>query len=178
MRGTGRDIRNLHGARIKTDRNQARHVGHIGHKVGGDTVGDVPEPLPVESQAIRREPRYDHFGLVLFGEPFHLVIVDLAGIRIETILHGVIEFSREVDGGTVREVSAVRETHSEHRIPGIQQSHIYGRVRTGSRMRLHVDVIGAKQFLGPVNGQLLGDIDKFTTAVVALAGIPFSILVG
>ena len=45
-------------------------------------------------------------------------------------------------------------------------------------MRLHVGVVGAEEFLGAVDGELLGDVDEFATAVVALARITFGVLVG
>jgi hypothetical protein len=45
-------------------------------------------------------------------------------------------------------------------------------------MRLHVGVGGAEQLLRPLDRQLLGDVDEFAAAVVALAGIAFGVLVG
>ena len=45
-------------------------------------------------------------------------------------------------------------------------------------MRLHVGRIGAKNLLDTVNGQLLGHIDVFAAAVVALARIAFGVLIG
>jgi hypothetical protein len=43
---------------------------------------------------------------------------------------------------------------------------------------LDVGVIGAEQFLGAVDSQLLDDIDEFAAAVVTLARITFGVLVG
>ncbi len=45
-------------------------------------------------------------------------------------------------------------------------------------MRLHVGVGRAEQLLGPIDRQGFRDIDKFATAVVALARIAFGVLVG
>ena len=45
-------------------------------------------------------------------------------------------------------------------------------------MRLHVGVVGAEELLGAVDGELLGDVDEFAAAVVALARIAFGVLVG
>ena len=45
-------------------------------------------------------------------------------------------------------------------------------------MRLHVSIICAEQFFCPVDGQLLGFIDKLTTAVIAFCRITFSIFIG
>ena len=53
-----------------------------------------------------------------------------------------------------------------------------GRVGLGARVRLHVDVLGAEELLGPVDGELLGDVDELAAAVVALARIALGVLVG
>ena len=45
-------------------------------------------------------------------------------------------------------------------------------------MRLHVGIIGAKERLGALDGELLDDIHVFTTAVVTLARITLGVLVG
>ncbi len=45
-------------------------------------------------------------------------------------------------------------------------------------MRLDVGVLGAEEFLGAIDRDLLGLIDELATAVVALAGVPLGILVG
>jgi hypothetical protein len=37
-------------------------------------------------------------------------------------------------------------------------------------VRLHVGVVGAEQLLDALDRELLGDVDEFAAAVVALAG--------
>src|SRR5665647_424369 len=45
-------------------------------------------------------------------------------------------------------------------------------------MRLHVGGLGAKNLLDAVNGELLGDVNKFAATVVAAAGVAFGVFVG
>src|SRR3712207_790602 len=45
-------------------------------------------------------------------------------------------------------------------------------------MGLYIRILGAEELLGPVNGQLLHHIGMFTAAVVAMAGIALSVLIG
>ena len=45
-------------------------------------------------------------------------------------------------------------------------------------MRLHIGRVCAEQLFGPVDGQLLGHIHIFTTAVITLARVTFGVLVG
>jgi len=43
---------------------------------------------------------------------------------------------------------------------------------------LDVGVVGAKEGLGPVDGELLHDVDVFAAAVPAFAGVAFGVFVG
>ena len=45
-------------------------------------------------------------------------------------------------------------------------------------MRLHVGVLGAEEFFGAIDGELLDFVGDFAAAVVALAGIAFGVFVG
>ena len=76
------------------------------------------------------------------------------------------------------QVTTVGQAHTQNGVAGLEQCHEYGGVSLGAGVRLHVGVGGTKQFLGTVNGQLLGNIDKLATTVVALAGVAFGVFVG
>ena len=52
-----------------------------------------------------------------------------------------------------------------------------GRVGLRARVRLHVGVVGAEQFLGTLDGQRLDVVDVLAAAVVALARIALGVLV-
>src|SRR5690625_2690552 len=52
------------------------------------------------------------------------------------------------------------------------------RVGLGARVGLNVGIIGAKQCLGTLNGQAFALVYILTTAVVALAGVTFGVLIG
>ena len=123
------------------------------------------------------ETRDDHLrflGQRLRGER---VVVDLAVVRADAVLHGAEQLAGEIHLGAVREVAAVIEAHAEDRVARIDQREIGRGVRLRARVRLHVGVVGAEQLLGAVDGELLGDVDEFATAVIALARITFRVLV-
>jgi len=69
----------------------------------------------------------------------------------------------------VREVSAVRQIHPQHRVARLQRRHIDGDIRLRARMRLHVSMLRAKQRLRAVDCQLLDAVREFAAAVVALS---------
>ena len=72
----------------------------------------------------------------------------------------------------------MRERHAEDGVARLQQRQVDGLVGLRARMRLHVGVVGAEQLLAAFDRQLLGDVDVFAAAVVALARIAFGVLVG
>ena len=70
----------------------------------------------------------------------------------------------------VRQVSAVREVHAEHRVARLQQREVDGHVRLRARVRLHVGVLGAEQLLRSRDRERLGHVHELAAAVVALPG--------
>ena len=70
------------------------------------------------------------------------------------------------------------QAHAEDGVTGLQKGEVDGAVGLRASMRLDVGVVGAEQFLGAVDGQLLDHVDVLATAVVALARIAFGVLVG
>ena len=64
------------------------------------------------------------------------------------------------------------------RVARLQHGHVDGDVRLRAGVRLHVGVLGAKERLRAVDGQLLDAIHEFAAAVVALARIALGVLVG
>ena len=151
---------------------------HVDEQIGADRIGDLAEFLEVEIARVGGETRDDHFrflGQRLRGE---CVVVDLAVVRADAVLHGAEELAGEIDLGAVREMAAVIEAHAEDGVARIDQREVGRGIRLRARVRLNVGVVGAEELLGAVDGELLGDVDEFATAVVALARITFGVLVG
>ena len=107
-------------------RNESGHVCHVYHEVGADAVGDVAESFPVEHARIGGETRNDQLWFVVIRDRLDLVIVDERRVVIDAVLRGVIQATREIDLGAVCQVPALRETHTEQAIAGIEERHAYG----------------------------------------------------
>jgi hypothetical protein len=174
----GRDdigVRNRIGVQARG--HEARDVRHVDEQIGADRIGNLAEFLEIEVTRIGGEARNDHLGF--FGQCLsrERVVVDLAVVRTNAVLHGPEEFSGEVHLGAVREMAAVIEAHAEDGVARVDQREIGRGIRLRTGMRLHVGVVGA-ELLGAVDGELLRDIDELTAAVIALARITFGVLVG
>ena len=69
------------------------------------------------------------------------------------------------------------EIHREHGISDVEYSAVDGLVGLGSRVRLHVDVVGAEEFLRARNREILDLVDLLTSTVVAAARVALGVFV-
>ena len=88
------------------------------------------------------------------------------------------EAAREVYGVTVREMASFGQAQAQDAVTRLHEGKVGGHVGVRTRVRLHVRVFGAKELLRPVDSEPLDLIDELAAAVITLAGIPLSILVG
>ena len=178
MRGGGDDVGVGNRAGVDACGNQTRDVGHVHEEEGLDGFGDFGDALELDDAGIGAGAGDDHFRLVLVGQLFDLVIVDALVILVHAIGDKFVHAAGEVERMTVREVTAVSEIHAQNDVAGLKRGHVDGNVGGGAGVRLHVGMVGAEQFLGTIDGQLLDLVGDFAAAVVALAWIAFGVLVG
>jgi hypothetical protein len=74
-------------------------------------------------------------------------------------------------------MAALRKIHSQDHIARFQDREIRRHIGLRARMRLNIDVIGAEDLLGPLNGQLFHVIDKLAASIVTAARIAFGVFV-
>ena len=70
------------------------------------------------------------------------------------------------------------EVEPHEGVAGIEHGQEHGCIGLRSAVGLHVGILGAKELLHAVDGQLFHLIHHLAAAVVALAGIAFGIFVG
>ena len=157
---------------------EAGEMRHVDHQVGPDLVGNLAKARKVEHAGIGGPSGQQQLWATLTGDASDLVHVDQAGLRIDLVGRDVVEPARDVQLHPVRQVPAVRQREAHDGVARIEQGVVDGSVRLRSRVRLDVRMLGAEQLLCAVDRQLFGDVDEFTTPVVALARIAFGIFVG
>ena len=79
---------------------------------------------------------------------------------------------------TVGQVPALVELHAHDRVAVVQQAEHDRGIGRAAGVALHVDVLGAEEFLRPPAGQVLDLVDVLLPAVVPLARVSFGVLVG
>ena len=70
------------------------------------------------------------------------------------------------------------QIHAQHRIAGVEHGKIDGGIGLRAAVGLHVGVLGSKEQLGAVTGQVLRHVHVLAAAVIALGGIALRVFVG
>ena len=158
--------------------NETCNVRNVSHGEGANFVGDFLEALPVEVAAVGRETGEDHLRLFAESDFANLFHVDAASFLIDFVLHEVVKHTREVHRMAVRKVSTVVELEAEDLVTRLKNGKVNSSVcrRTGKRLDIHV--VATKELLATFDSEGFHLVDNFVTAVVTLAHITFTVLVG
>ncbi len=167
-----------HRAGVQAHGNQAGDVRHVDHQVGAHLVGDLAHALEVDDAGVCGSAAHDELRLHLEGNALHLVVVDKLGFGVYAVGHDVVVLAREVHRGTMGKVAAVVQGKAQNRVAQVDKGLVGGKVGVCAGMGLHVGELAAEQLAGALDGQVLDDVDLLAAAVVALAGVAFSVLVG
>src|SRR5450432_1932736 len=76
------------------------------------------------------------------------------------------------------EVSTMRKVHPENRVSRLARGKIDRHVGLRSGVRLDIGMICAKKFLGPINGELLDNVNVLASSIITLSGISLGVFVG
>ena len=77
---------------------QAGYVGHVHHQPRADQVGDLAQTGIVEPTRVGASPRHDQLRLVFQGQGCHLLVVDTLGVRMDAVVHEMVQLAAEVEG--------------------------------------------------------------------------------
>jgi hypothetical protein len=152
-------------------------VGHVHEQQRAHRLRDCRQPFEIDHPCIGTGAGHDHLRAVLAGQSLDLVVVELLGFRMHSIGHELVHSAGEIQRVTVCQVASVGQVHAQHRIARLQRGHVDRDVGLCAGVRLYVDVLGAEQLLGAVDGQLFGAVYEFAPAVVAPARVAFGVFV-
>ena len=119
------------------------------------------------------------FGRTSRAVGLERVVVDPLGRAIHAVRVDLVQPAGEVDRRAVGEMAAVGEVHAQDPVARLEDAEIRRHVGLRARVRLHVDVLGAReQGERTLLGEHLGDVHELAAAVVALARQALGVLVG
>lgn len=87
--GGGDNVGVLEGGGDHASGNETRDVSHVNHEVGADGVGNLAHALVVNEAAVGRGTGNKDLGAVELGVLLELVVVDDAGLEVDTVGEGL-----------------------------------------------------------------------------------------
>ena len=70
------------------------------------------------------------------------------------------------------------EVHTHELVARLKHCHEHGHIGLGARVGLYIGPFSTEEFLGTLDGEVLGLVYNLAAAIVALCGIALSIFVG
>ena len=161
-----------------TARDQPRDMGHVDHQIGADLVRELAERGPVPDPAVGGAAGDDQLGLVLtraFGDRLH---VQQLVLLAHAIADDVEPFARHVHRAAMGQVATRIQVQTHERVTRLQQRQEHRLVHLAAAVRLDIGEFAVEQLLGPLDRQVLDDIDILAATVIAFARISFGVFVG
>ena len=163
---------------MQTSCNQTGDMCHIDHQVSADLISNLSELGKIDGTRISRRTGNNQFGFMLLCQLHQVVIVNSAGLRIDAIRDDIEILTRDIDLGTMGQMSAFIQVHAQDGITRLEQRKVNGDICLSARMRLDICVFSAEQLTGTFSGDFFHDIDAFTAAVISSSGVTFSVFIG
>ncbi len=120
----------------------------------------------------------DHLRLELDGVFREDIVVDDLGLLADAVVGDLEEAAGEIGLIAVGEMAAVGEIHGQDAVAGLEDGEVDGHVRLAAGVGLDVDVLGAEELPGAVDGELLDDVHVLATAVPAAPGVALGVFIG
>ena len=150
---------------------------HVHQENGAHVFGHLGKARKVNMQGVGAGPGDDQLGFALMGFALHGLVVD-GLIGIKPVGHHVEPLSADVERHAMGQMPTFGQAHAHDGVTWLQKGQKHRFISGRAAMRLHIGRIGAKNLLHAVHRQLLGHVDVFAAAVVALAGIAFGVFIG
>ena len=152
-------------------------MGHVDQEPGFDGFGDGCHAFEVDRARIGRAAGDQQRRAHLAGAGLDRVVVEQAARAVHAVVMGVEPAPREVGPGAVAKMPASRQVEAQDPVPGTQEGKEHRLVRLRARVRLHVGIGSAEEFLRAFDGEALDDVDKLAAPMEAVAGIALERLV-
>jgi len=163
---------------VVSGRAEPGDVGYVGHAPGADAIRDLLERLEVDLARVGTRTADDDLRL---HDPRHLLddrVIERLRHGIDAVVKDRVPAPGDIDRRAVGEVAALGEALAHDPVLVVEIGKVDCLVCLASRMRLDVCVLRTEEFTHPVARQVLHDVMELATAVVALAGVPLSVLIG
>ena len=166
-----------HRVGVDASGNESRVMRHVHQKDGTNLFGHFRKTRKVNVQAVGRGTGNDQLGAGGASLGFHRVVINFF-FGVEAIAFHLEPLATHVQRHTVTKVTAFGQAHTHDGLAWFQKGQEHRLVGRSATVRLHIGGVCTKQLLDAVDGELLGNIYVFATAVVALARVALGVFIG
>ena len=92
---------------------------HIHHEIRTDRFGNLRHAGKINYAGIGAGAADNQFRLMLLGQFFKLIVINPFRFLIHAVRNDFKIFTGNINGTTVRQMTAVRQIHAQHGITGI-----------------------------------------------------------
>ena len=176
--GRRHEIRIRNRAGVFARRDKPRDMRHIHHQQAACSIRDLAQAREINDSRIGRRARDNHLRLGFKRHLFQRIIIDDFFLFRYAVRHEMEILTGHVHRASVRQMTAVGQIHSHHRITRLEHGKIDRHIGLRAGMGLHIGVFRPEKRLGAFARQIFNDIDILAAAVIALSRISFGIFVG
>ena len=157
--------------------NQSGEMRHVDQEECAYFVGNLAHAREIDDARIGAASANDQFGTFFLRQFLEVVVIDGFGVLGHAVRNDAVSLAGKIEMMAVGKVSAMGQIQAQDGVARLQNRRESLHVGLRSGMRLHIGVLGAKEFLRPFTRQIFHHIGKFAAAVVALARISLGIFV-
>src|SRR5262249_7891416 len=136
MRRRGYVISMRNWRRMQPGSNWTSNVCNISKHARTDTASDLSDAFEIDGARIRRGATDEQFRLMLFRDALQLVVIDLLPLFRNTVVSDFVTKPGKIQRMTVRQMTTVRQVHSQNLIAILDRREIHGHVRLRAAVRL------------------------------------------
>jgi hypothetical protein len=163
---------------MRSARDQSREVRHVDQIERANFVRNLAHAGEIDDPRISAAAANNQLRALRRGDLFQIVVIDRLRFPGHAVRNDLVSLAGKIQRMPMREVAAMSQIQAKNRVAGLQHRRVSGLIGLRSGVRLHVGMFRAKKFLDPLARQIFDHVGKLASAVIALAGIPFRILVG
>src|SRR5437868_12972496 len=102
-----------HGRRVKSSSDWTSNVCNVGKHTRANAARNLANAFKVERSRIRRRATHKQLWTMRLGELLQFVVIDLLRLSRHAVIGDFVTKPRKIERMTMREVSAMRQIHSQ-----------------------------------------------------------------
>ena len=163
---------------MESCRHKPSNVRHVHHEQCAHFIGNFPQLGKINHPRIGRGTSHNQFGLALQGRLANSIIVQPFRFHIHPVGDKMEILATDIHRAAMGQVSAMGQVHAHDRVSRLKHGKVDRHIGLCAGMGLHIGMLCPKELASTIPCQVFHHIHVFTSAVVAVSRVTFSVLIG